>query len=549
VAAVEQDLTISLNNSSVGVQPDSKNVRLDSYSAVGVGPSSARSLKPINLLKRAFSFPAMLGALLVTEVFWAKHGFNVDTDFWWHLRVGGDILAMRQWPTTDSYSFTAPGQPWMAAEWLGDVLFAIVERAGGLRALDLLLIVTSAAIILALYGFCTLRSGNSKASFAASAVLTVLSLPVFNFRPQMLGFLFLVLTLIALERFRQGKPRALWFLPLLFLIWVNAHGSWMIGLLTIFVYWASGLKEFCRGGVEMHAWTSAQRQQISLVFLLCVVVLPITPYGTRLAFFPLQFINSLPMNIASINEWQPMPFNLAGAKLFLALIFGWFIAQLVYKFKWRLEEVTLFFFGAAMACLHVRFLLVFVPFFAPFFAVLLARWIPAYDRNKDQYIMNGALMAAMLAGMIYYFPQTAEIEKNIATTYPSDAVAWMHSHPMPPRMLNSYGFGGYLEWSRPRHKVFIDGRGELYEMSGVFADYMHISLLKPGVLSVLRAYQIDACLLDRDQPLAVLLAALPEWKTVYADRVSTLMVRRNFHDAATVREIGIYPRQNPDQMQ
>ncbi len=64
-------------------------------------------------------------------------------------------------------------------------------------------------------------------------------------------------------------------------------------------------------------------------------------------------------------------------------------------------------------------------------------------------------------------------------------------------MLNSYGFGGYLEWSSGgRHKVFIDGRGELYEMSGVFADYMHISLLKPGALSVLGGYRVQACLLD-----------------------------------------------------
>jgi hypothetical protein len=534
---VEQDLTIPSPNNSFSFQPESGSGRQGSHFPLALASLNIHWLDPITELKRVFSFPAMLGGLLVAGVFWAKRGFNVDTDFWWHLKVGEDILATHHWPTTDAYSFTAPGQPWIAAEWLGDVLFAWIERIGGLRGLDVLLIVMSAAIILALYAFCTLRSDNSKASFAATAVLTVLSLPVFNFRPQMLGFLFLVLTLIALERFRQGRPGSLWFLPVLFVIWVNAHGSWMIGLFTIFVYWASGLQEFQLGGMEMRAWTVAQREQLLFVFLLCIAVLPLTPYGTRLAFFPFQFINSLPVNLASINEWQPMPFNLVGAKLFLALILGLFVAQLVYKSKWRCEDLTLFFFGTAMACLHVRFLLIFVPFFAPLFAMFLARFIPGYERQKDQYWINAALMGAMLAGMIYYFPAKAEIEKNIATMYPSGAVSYMRTHSFPSPMFNSYGFGGYLEWSSGGHdKVFVDGRGELYEPGGVLADYMHISLLKPGALSVLRGYQVQACLLDSGQPLAVLLAALPEWKAVYADNVSVLLIRRNSGDGAGMTE-------------
>ena len=483
----------------------------------------------------------MLGGILVAGVYWAKHGFDVDTDFWWHLKVGEDILATHHWPTVDPYSFTAFGQPWLAAEWLGDVLFAGVEHLGGLRTLDVLLIVMSAAIILALYGFCSLRAQNSKASFVAVVLLTVLSLPVFNFRPQMLGFLFIVLTLIALERFRQGRPAALWFLPLQFVVWVNVHGSWTIGLLVILVYWASGLKEIRIGSVETTPWTTPQRERILLIVLLCLAVLPITPYGTKLAFFPFQFVNSLPVNLTSINEWQPMPFNLFGAKLFLALIFGWFVAQLVYRSKWRLEELALFFFGTAMACLHVRFLLVFVPFFAPLLATLLARWIPAYEREKDQYWINAGLMTATLAAMIHYFPSTAEIEKNIATMYPSKAVAFLHAHSVSGPVFNSYGFGGYLEWaSGDRNKVFIDGRGELFEPGGVFADYMHISLLKPGALAVLHGYQVRACLLDRDQPLAVFLASLPEWQTVYADEVSVLLLQQNItRDKSTqIAEVG-----------
>jgi hypothetical protein len=473
-----------------------------------------------------FSFPAMLGGLLVAIVFWAKHGFDVDTDLWWHLKVGEDLLATHHWPTTDPYSFTAPGHPWIAAEWLGDVLFASVERAGGLPALDWLLISLSAVTILALYSLCILRTKNSKASFLATAIITILAIPVFNFRPQMIGLLFLILTLIALELFRQGKPAALWFLPVVFVIWVNAHGSWILGFVVLLAYWVSGLKEISLGSVEMRAWRPDQRQRLSLIFLLCVAVLPITPYGTELAPYPFVVSSSFPVNLASINEWQPMPFNLLGAKLFLALIFLFFAAQLVYRTTWKFEDLALFFLGTVMACLHVRFILVFIPFFAPILATLLARWVPGYEREKDRYWINAILMTTLLLAMIHYFPSKGEIENNISRKYPSGAVEYMRSHPMPDRILNSYGFGGYLIWSGARTKVFIDGRGDFYEIAGVFADYMHIGLLKPGALSVLRNYQVQACLLDRGSPLEVFLGALPEWKTVYSDNVSTLLVRQ-----------------------
>ena len=37
-------------------------------------------------------------------------------------------------------------------------------------------------------------------------------------------------------------------------------------------------------------------------------------------------------------------------------------------------------------------------------------------------------------------------------------------------MLNDYNFGGYLIWAAPEHPVFIDGRTDVYEWSGVLGD-------------------------------------------------------------------------------
>jgi hypothetical protein len=494
--------------------------------------SLASSVKHSSLLGQLISFPAMLGSLLLGAIFWSLRLFFVDPDLWWHVKVGQEILTTHRWPTTDPYSFTVAGQPWIAYEWLGEVLLAAANRVAGIRGLDALLILLGFAVLAALYALATIRSGNAKAGFAAVAVLIILATPSFSLRPQMLGYLFLVLTLIALVRFRQGKGRALWFLPVLFLLWVNTHGSFVIGMGAIAAYYLGGLWDFRVGNIESQRWLPAERQRLSLVFLLCLIALMITPYGTSLATYPFDMAFSQPVNVANILEWQPMPFNLPGGKLFLALLIAFMIAQATLRLKWRPEEFGLFLFGTAMACLHLRFILIFVPFCAPLFATILARWTPPYDRAKDLFVLNAAIMALVAAGMIHYFPSQASLEKKVSHDYPVDAVAYLRQHPAPGPMYNTYGFGGYLVWSMgPEHKVFLDGRGDVYERGGVLADYLHIADLKPGAFTVLQHYGIQSCLLERDEVLATALGNSPEWKKVYSDQLSALFVRTDALEA------------------
>ncbi len=469
----------------------------------------------------------MLATFLVGRVFYEGRAFVVDPDVWWHIRVGQDILATHHWPTTDPFSFTVAGTPWIAYEWLGDVLLGVAARYGGLLGLDILLIVLASIVMLALYAYTTMRSGNSKAGFVASFLLCSLAFASFSLRPQMLGYLFLILTLIVLERFRQGKARALWFLPPLFLLWINTHGSWVIGLGVIFVFWASGLKEFSLGGVETKRWTEPQRIRLELIFLLCLAAIPFTPYGTRLAGYPFTVAATLPLNVGNILEWQPMPFNIVGGKLFLALVLAFFLAQMMCRMTWRAAEIVLFFGGVTMACLHVRFLLLFVPFFAPLFATLLARWTPPYEAKKDHRILNAILMTAVIVAMVRYFPTRAGIEKIVAETFPVRAVEYLRQHPVPGPMYNTYGYGGYLIGMLPEQKVFIDGRGDLYEDGGAFNEYLEVADLKPAAFAVLRAHGIQSCLLETKEPLATVLAAQPDWERRYTDGVSVLFVRRS----------------------
>lgn len=475
---------------------------------------------------RVFSFPMMLATALVGIVFVHARNFIVDPDLWWHIKVGETILSTHHWPTTDPYSFTVTGQPWLAYEWLGEVLLGAVNRIGGVPALDVLLMVLGSAIMLALYALMTVRSRNSKAAFVGATVLFLLASVSFSLRPQMLGYLFLILTLLALERFRQGKSQAVWLLPVIMLLWVNTHGSWIIGMGAIFVYWMSGLWEFEIGALQATPWTERERRTISFAFLLCMAVLPITPYGSRIAASPFEFAFSLPLNVTSISEWQSMPFSLPIGKLFLALVIGLVVIQVVRQFGWRLEELALYLFGTMMACLHVRFLLLFVPFFAPVLASMLARWVPRYDARKDKFALNIAMMLGICIGMIHYFPSRAKLYENVSKTFPVGAIEYMQAHSVPSPMFNDYGFGGFLILSDgPGRKVFIDGRADVYERGGVLADYLHIARLKPGALAMLRNYGIQSCLLQRDEPLSTVLSSLPNWKRIYTDNVSSLFVR------------------------
>jgi hypothetical protein len=501
---------------------------------IAVTPAKSKTL-----VQRIFSFPAMLGALLVGGVAIIAQNFFVDPDVWWHIKQGEVIIATHHVTTTDAYSLTLAGRPWAAYEWLGDVLLATTYRLGAMRGLELLLLILGSAILISLYGLATIHSGNSKAAFVSTAAVAALAAISFNLRPQMLGYTFLILTFIALERFRQGHRRAVWALPILMVIWVNAHGSWIIGLGVIGIYLASGLVGFRVGELEARKWSSSDRYRLACVFLLSCFATIVTPYGAALAKYPFDVAFSLPLGVANVVEWQSMPFNMAAGKLFLALLISAIVLQLIYRLNWRLEILGLFIFATIMACLHIRFLLIFVPVMAPILAVILARWTPRYDASKDQYLVNAVVMGAILAATVWFFPSQKNLWQQVGKTYPVAAVEYLNDQAVPEPMYDTYGFGGYLILSRgPEHKVFMDGRSELYERGGVLADYLEVSFVKPGAIAVLQKYGFRSCLLHHDEPFATVLAALPEWQKVYEDGTSILFVRRSDSQVSEMRDSG-----------
>jgi len=199
------------------------------------------------------------------------------------------------------------------------------------------------------------------------------------------------------------------------------------------------------------------------------------------------------------------------------------LSMAVRRVRLRLEEVVLIVGATVMACLHLRFLLVFVPVVAPGLAIALKEWVPRYDRRRDRPILNAAIVTLAVMGIIHYFPSRLSLEQTIAEKYPVSAVNYLRQHAVPGPMFNSYEFGGYLAWTG--QKVFVDGRADPYERGGSLADYFYIMQIRPGALAVLRNYGVQSCLLDRSEPLVTLLSVSPEWHQVYGDNVSVLFAR------------------------
>src|SRR4051812_26824557 len=74
-----------------------------------------------------------------------------DCDTGWHIRTGEWIIANGWVPMRDIFSYSKPGAPWFAWEWLSDVLMARINALGGLQLLVMCTVVLLSVIFTTLY--------------------------------------------------------------------------------------------------------------------------------------------------------------------------------------------------------------------------------------------------------------------------------------------------------------------------------------------------------------------------------------------------------------
>lgn len=464
----------------------------------------------------------MCGVLLSAVILkYSIRGID-EPDIWWHLRNACTLLEQHIFLRTDIYSFTTAGSSWINFEWLSETVYYLGFKAAGLQGLLMVYFIVLVLIYAGVYYRCWRAGADCKD--AAVATLAAICLGGVSIGPRMLLFGWLCITglLLVLDRFKR-TGRGLWPLPLLFLLWINVHGSWVFGFVILGATVVAGLVEGEWGLVVARRWSASELRELLLATLASAVALFVNPFGYRLVLYPFDLLLRQQGVMQYIEEWQPLDFATFSGKLALVVIFVVLAAALFSRRRWALDDAMLTAFALWVALSHGRFMFFAGLIIAPILAPDL-RLFPPYDRELDKPWLNGLIIAGVIGGMVYFFPSNTQLEAKVVEVYPRAALDFMQRQHINGRIFNSYGWGGYMEWYTPEFKPVIDGRADIFVYNGVFNDFLNAMALNHP-FETLDKYRIDYVLIQPQQPISYLLENSPQWQSIYADRVAVLFTR------------------------
>jgi hypothetical protein len=453
-----------------------------------------------------------------------------DPDLWWHLRTGQLIVESGHVPHSDPFSFTRAGHPWISHEWLTEVVFYELWKHGGPAAL----IVFSAIITTAGFMFLYLRCHAKPHWVAAATVLGALAAsPSWGVRPQMFTFTLVSLLLWLLER-GETSPQLLFWIPPLFLVWLNLHAGFALGPALLFAYALGLLWENATGTT---AWTEARPKLLRVVALLAafLALVPFNPSGARLYSYPFATLRSTGMR-SFINEWFSPNFH---QWMYRPFLFFWLLVLVAFAYsRSRPKGRTLFpllltGFASLDAARHIPiFVLLAIPVVAklandwasPDSATSDHRWVPSRPVFNLAVVILMAGLAIAKWTMVARAPAEQESE-----LFPEAAVASLPATPDSTRILAYYDWGGYAIWRLyPRYQVFVDGRADLYGDT-LLGQFETAISLHDGWREILDQWGVNTVLLPPNCALAQALMINPDWRPSFNDSKAIILVRSVHH--------------------
>jgi len=442
---------------------------------------------------------------------------TVDNDLWGHLLFGLQVLKGLGLPQADFYSWTALGAPWIDHEWLSETLLAAAYLAGGVKGMLLLRALLFAALAFA-YDRLVRLGGPSRESrvLVFCAGLTGMGL-YFNFRPHTATYLFLVLELHWVLCFFKTGSRLAYALPLLFMLWANMHGGFILGLGVFLLLLAA------------HAVQGPKERRLCLrlapVLVLCTAAVLCNPYGAEFPASVLRFMSNR-RTYGFITEWHPYKFVLEPVSL-MGLAYVVLASGVLYSSHRRMRwtEKALLALGLALVLAARRN----IPVAWVLGAYPLARHETAlselFARLRPRAIL--ALQAAAVLFFAFFLWGRRHSLTGLyysSRIFPAGPSRFMERNRLSGRLWNPFDSGEYLLWHLHRSGVLvgIDGRYDTVYPEEV---YMRSHLLNASKITPDEAAgHADYVLMKKDAAASRMMGR--PWKPLYEDRDFVLFGRK-----------------------
>jgi hypothetical protein len=532
---------------------------------------------------RKISFVSILWTFYYFFIFCLllKSGFSyLDPDLGWHLRVGEEIAKTYKVPTQNIYNYTYTGD-WVDHEWLSNYLIYQIYNNLGYPALVIVfaLIIILVLILLNLALTYLWREKGRSPPIVLIIILqlfgVIAAMPHFGVRIQELALLFLCLIygIIYIYEKNSNWRYLLLFVPL-FYLWSCLHASFLIGFFIIFSWLAVKLLEKIiiqssfKNRFEKYVnfgRVLSRRDILIYIFIALSAFFAtlLTPYYLKLYSFLAGYGNSF--YLSNIQEWlsqfvfpfvywQLLYLCLAGLALFIYIYYS--KKEKIYL--WTLFIFLVFFILSFKSRRH------FPLFFVSSFILLITVFNNQLKAEFSKFINLKIWLKIFLIFCFFLSSLSLLLSTNFinnpfgadafAEDYPHDALIYIVSHPEYDnyRIFNEYGWGGYMIYTNPDKKIFIDGRlpQVIYNDQSFLEEYYEFYRIETPISEKFQEYDIRLVLmrvkdrelkakkwekfifriqdneLKQENHLREYLKSSPDWQAIYSDQSAIVYLRK-----------------------
>lgn len=370
-----------------------------SRQSAGSVSSSAAVGNRSGVLQRISVYPATAMAVSLSGVMLVFLAFIRlwPTDLWDHLNYGRRILATGELFRSEPLLPLSEGMPMVNIPWLSQVILELLHARIGLSALQFAAGLCGAFTAL-LLGLRACRRSHS-AFAAATAVLVFF---VFNreelqiIRPQLAGLV--CYSIVLWWVFGNAPHRRRWWimLPLLFALWSNLHGSFIVGLFAMGTAAAGRLIDsLIRTRSLLHSLRDRSLIRTILLTQLCAAAALLNPWGPAVYTEVLNFSSN--PNLASMFEWDALSIRGPRGQDAAAVLALLFFATAVTPRRIRTMEVLLLAVTGYQAAWSARMLNWWIPPAALFVAIHISAALRHRRRRRLRTSASPSLKWTMLS--------------------------------------------------------------------------------------------------------------------------------------------------------